>query len=115
MGVSPWNAACEPRKAPTGRYESTDPDFPSPRSTRWLAERTCSEFKPSANQSPERGDGNSRQGDSCRPVGAQGRLIHCIPWADAHGYILSPLRGWMAKHAACGAAKPGPVILILAA
>ncbi len=38
-----------------------------------------------------------------------------IPWADAHGYILSPLRGWMAKHAALGAAKPGPVIIILAA
>ncbi len=27
------------------------------------------------------------------PFGAWGRLIHCIPWADAHGYNVSPLRG----------------------
>ena len=27
------------------------------------------------------------------PFGAQGRSTHSSPRADAHGYILSPLRG----------------------
>jgi hypothetical protein len=47
----------------------------------------------SANQHVELGDGHSGQVESCRPVGVWGGVKQCFPWADAHGYILSPLRG----------------------
>ena len=49
------------------------------------------------------------RGYSCRPFGTNVAGLFPVPWADAHGDSMSPLRGWRAVvyAASVQAARPG--------
>ncbi len=54
---------------------------------------------------PFEGGKKRRSGASCRPFGTSWDVSNRLPWADGHGYNMSPLRGYCEDTPACSRCK----------